>query len=71
MGGANDNLHNISQVENLQHLQERLIVSAMKRRYELAEANPNMSDEELDSAVDQYIHHMMKSNNIDEERSTE
>lgn len=66
MGGENDNLHSINKIENLQHLQERLLVSAIKRRYELAQADPSLSAVELNSAVDAYIHNIMKSNNIDE-----
>lgn len=66
MGGENDNLHNINQVENLQHLQERLLLSAIKRRYELEKENPNMSDLEISNAVDAYIHNIMIINKIDE-----
>lgn len=66
MGGENDNLHQINNVENLQHLQERLIVAAVKRKYELAKANPNLSDAELNAQVELYIHTMMQSNKVDE-----
>lgn len=66
MGGENDNLHKISNLQNLQHLQERLLLAAMKRRYELEKANPNWTKTELDSAVNLYIHDIMIINKIDE-----
>jgi hypothetical protein len=66
MGGENDNLHNINQIENLQHLQERLLLAAVKRRYELEKENPNMSETEITNAVDAYIHNIMIVNKIDE-----
>lgn len=65
MGGANDNLHTINKVENLQHLQEKLLYSAMKYRYEVKVDNPKMSDSELDLKVNQYINNMMRLNNIE------
>ncbi len=64
MGGANDNLHRVNELKNLHHLQERLLLSAVKRRYELAEADPSLSDAELDAAVDAYIDQMMLLNKI-------
>jgi len=64
LGFEGDNLHRISEVENLQHLQESLVVPAMKRRYELARANPQMSEAELDAAVDAYIDEIMVINKI-------
>ncbi len=67
LGNANDNLHKVNQIENLQHTQERLLQAAMQKRYEIEEANPNLSDEELDAQVDKYIKEMMKLNNIDKD----
>jgi hypothetical protein len=64
MGGENDNLHRVNELENLHHLQERLLLPAMKRRYELAEADPSLSDVQLDEAVDAYIDEMMVLNEI-------
>lgn len=66
MGGENDNLHNINQVQNLQHLQERLLVAAIKRRFDLERENPNMSETEINNAVNTYIHNIMIVNKIDE-----
>jgi len=65
LGGANDNLHKVNQGENLQHLQDRLLQAAINKRYELEEADPSLSDEELDKAVNTYIAEMMKINGID------
>lgn len=65
LGGANDNLHKVNQIENLQHLQDRLLQSAIMKRYELEEADPSLSDAELDAAVDTYIKEIMKVNGID------
>jgi hypothetical protein len=64
LGFEGDNLHRINEVQNLQHLQESLVVPAMKRRYELAKANPQMSEEELRVAVDAYIDEIMVVNKI-------
>lgn len=67
MGGENDNLHNINQVENLQHLQERLALPAMKKRIALAKYDSTMTAKELESAVNIYINRMMVFNKIQEE----
>lgn len=64
LGFEGDNLHRITEVEKLQHLQESLVVPAMKRRYELAKANPQMSEEEIEIAVDAYIDEIMVVNKI-------
>lgn len=66
MGGENDNLHRINEVENLQHLQERLLLAAVKHRYDVSRENPNFTEAELDAAVNIYIQNMMKLNGIDE-----
>jgi len=68
MGGANDNLHAVNNVENLRHLQGKLLLSAMKHRYDLeAEAKAQgveLSDAELDKRVNGYINFMMVQNKI-------
>lgn len=66
MGSENDNLHAINSIEHLEHLQEELLVAAVKRRYELLNAQPQISEAELQSAVDSYIHSMMQINKIDD-----
>ncbi|MBD3823603.1 MAG: hypothetical protein IE916_03745 [Epsilonproteobacteria bacterium] len=66
MGSENENLKQINNLEHLEHLQERLLVAAVKRRYELLNADPNMSEDELETLVNEYIHSMMKLNKIDD-----
>lgn len=66
MGSENENLKQINNLEHLEHLQERLLVAAVKRRYELLNADPNMSEDELEALVNEYIHSMMKLNKIDD-----
>ncbi len=65
LGGANDNLHKVNQIEYLQHTQDRLLQAAIQKRYELEEADPTLSDAELDAAVNKYIQEIMKINKID------
>ena len=66
LGGASDTLHEVTNVENLQHTQERLVIAALKKKQELRDANPNFTEEELNEKVNQYIHDIMVLNNIDE-----
>lgn len=66
LGGANDNLHKVNQLENLQHTQDRLLQAAIQKRYELEEADPSLTDDELDAQVDTYIKEIMKVNSIDD-----
>ena len=65
MGGASDNLHNINNVEHLRHIQEKLLLSAIKYRYELQTEDPTLSEDELDSRVNDYINTMMQLNRIE------
>ena len=66
MGGEDDNLHKVNQVENLQHLQERLVLAAAQKRYELKKQHPTWDDAKVDAEVNTYIHNIMKINKIDE-----
>ena len=74
LGGESDQLHKITQIENLQHLQERLLTASIQRydaaRAAYLEANPNASESKLDEvgtqSADAYIHVIMQSNNIDD-----
>jgi len=66
LGGANDNLHKVNQLENLQHTQDRLLQAAIQKRYELEEADQTLTDDELDAQVDTYIKEIMKVNSIDD-----
>lgn len=70
MGGASDTLHSVNNVENLQHLQKKLLVSAMRYRYalesEAREAGTILTDAELDAQVNVYINQIMVLNKIQE-----
>jgi hypothetical protein len=64
MGGSDDTLHSVNNVENLQHLEEKLLFPALKYRYDLQEANPGLSEQELDIKVNEYVNEMMLLNKI-------
>jgi hypothetical protein len=67
MGGANDSLHKVNQLENLQRTQERLIIAALRKKQELRDTNASMTETELNSEVNKYIHNIMVLNKIDDE----
>lgn len=64
LGGGSDTLHRVNEVENLQNLQERLLVAAVKFRLEYERENPNDTQTEVDAAVDAYIDNMMVLNKV-------
>jgi len=70
LGGENDNLHKVNQLENLQHTQERLILAACQKKQELREKfrdeNISFNETDLDNNVSDYIHQIMKLNKIDD-----
>ncbi len=66
MGSENDNLHTVNQIANLQHLQDRLALAAVQKRYELEEINPTWDKTKIEDEVSVYIHNIMKINQIDE-----
>jgi len=78
MGGANDNLHKVNEIENLQRLQARLLPAAMKRYIEYQEikstqasdadtpADKKLTEEQVQDCVTEYIHSIMIGNDIDE-----
>ena len=66
LGGENDSLMQINKVENVHHIQEELIVSAMQQRIELEQAHPEWNSGQLDEAVNHYVNDMMKINKIHE-----
>ena len=70
MGGANDTLHKVNKVTNLQHIQDKLVIAAIRYRAKIeAEAREqglNLSEAEIDKKVDSYIEYVMKRNKIDE-----
>lgn len=69
MGSENDNAHAINDVTNLQKLQEKLLISAAKQRFTLKAASKeqdlDLSDEQVNDRVDQYIKYIMVSNKIE------
>jgi len=67
MGNENDQLHKINSIKNLQNTQERLLYSALKRKYDLQQAYPEKSEVDIDKEVDLYITQIMKMNNIDKD----
>jgi len=67
MGNENDQLHKINKIENLQKIQERLLYSALKRKYEIQKANLQESEAWVDNKVDLYIKQIMKINKIDKD----
>jgi len=64
MGGSSDTLRAVSNVENLSHLQTKLLLPAEKFRNELKRANPSLSDDELDRRANIYVNNMMVLNKI-------
>ena len=64
MGNANDTLHDVNNVENLQHLQKKLLIPAMKHRYELSRADESLGEAELQNQSQTYINEMMIANKI-------
>jgi hypothetical protein len=69
MGGANDNLHKVTKMEHVKHVEERLLKAAIAKRIKLLEANAEspepLSKTEIDTEVNDYIAIMMQRNNID------
>lgn len=64
LGGENDRLFQINKVQNVHHVQEELIISAMQQRLELEQLHPEWSGQQLDEAVNHYVNEMMKINKI-------
>jgi len=71
LGGENDNLHQVNQLENLQHTQERLIIAACKKKQEFRrkfrDDNVSFTETDLDNNVSAHIHQIMILNKIDEQ----
>lgn len=69
IGSGDDDLHTINNVTNLQKVQEKLLVSAVKYRYKAAaesdEQNLGLSEAQLDAKVDGYIEYIMIKNGIE------
>ena len=67
LGGENDNLHKVNQLENLQRTQERLIIAACQKEQELQMSDANLTEAQIKEKVNQYIHNIMVLNKIDEQ----
>lgn len=63
MGGENDTLFQINKVENLQHVQEQLAISALKYGIKLKHDTPSMTPAQVDAQVSVYVHEMIVKNN--------
>lgn len=70
MGGNSDNLHAVNEVTNLQKLQEKLLIPAVRYRYKIykesKEQGTPLTEAELDQKVDAYVHYMMIENKIEQ-----
>jgi len=66
LGGESDTLHEINNVEHLHHIQEELVISAMqeKIRLEQNQSVSNLTDSQIDDAVNGYVDQMMLNNQI-------
>ena len=73
MGGESDNLHKTSNLINLNNLQDKLLISAMNKRYDLATDEQDLYSEidekkkkALDKKISDIVHAIMKKNKIDD-----
>jgi hypothetical protein len=64
LGRENDSLLQINKIENVQHIQEELVISAMQQRLALEQMHPDWSTAQLDNAAGKYVNDMMKLNEI-------
>lgn len=73
LGSGGDTLHSVNKVENLNHLQTKLLHSALKKRDEEirklkaknSSINKSLADAEANKTVNKYIRTVMYNNNID------
>jgi len=68
MGGASDTLRGVNNVENLRHLQTKLLLPAAKYRDKLKKENPSWSNAKLDTQANLYVNNMMELNNIQKKK---
>ena len=64
MGGASDTLKSVSNVEQLSHLQTKLLLPALKKRYE-EERDKGLPAPQAAANARAYVKKMMYKNNID------
>ena len=62
LGNGGDTLHSVNKVENLNHLQVKLLIPVAKYKQGLEDAG--VTDPELTEKVDAYVDNIMKLNNI-------
>jgi hypothetical protein len=63
MGGGSDTLHAVNNVKNLKHLQSKLAVPALQKKYESIKLDQN--DTIAKANAEKYIQKIMYKNNID------
>jgi len=64
MGGASDTLRGVNNVENLRHLQTKLLLPALKEKYR-QERELGKSPTAASLTAEAYVKRMMYKNNID------
>jgi len=64
MGGASDTQKTVNDVQELKHLQSKLLLPALKKKYQ-EERDNNMSNTAASASANKYIKDMMYKNGID------
>ena len=64
LGSGGDTLHSVNKIESLQHLQTKLLVPALKKKYE-EEIEKGSSPTAASAMANNYIKTIMKKNGID------
>ena len=64
LGSSGDTLHSVNKVENLQHLQTKLLLPALKKKYKEEKEN-GLSSTAASASANNYVHAMMVKNGID------
>jgi predicted PurR-regulated permease PerM len=65
MGGASDTQKAVSSVENLKHLQSKLLLPALKKRYQEEREN-GLSQTAASASANTYVQTIMQNNGIDQ-----
>jgi len=63
-GAQGDNLHTINKVGHLQDIQASLLLATIKKRYELEMITPKMSQDDLNTTINEYVNYIMRENKI-------
>lgn len=64
LGSGGDTLHSVNKVENLSHLQTKLLVPAVKKYY-VERYEKNKTDAKANETANSYIKTIMQKNGID------